>query len=407
MRRILAKRSNRIYLYGIFAYMVLSLFIYWDHELDIMNTTVFAFSYQYGFMPRGVLGTILWLYDMVTPFDAISYNTIYFISKVGTGLFFVVLIWFVVAVMSRCRDEHLTSAKWIMAVLVIISVPMFLGRDNFGRLDVYLMILTFFCLILIIYEKAEWLIIPAVTLSALIHEGFVFMNINIILVLLLYKCITKTDIKLRRKYIIILALTFIMPSIIFLYCEFFSHNLGPEVFDQCLAVATKVSANNDPHEEVLLHEILGLSVNDMELKHRIWNFEDASIFLVLFAPYLVFLFFVLKRYAKTGKTAIDHFISFMVIAAPLTLVPEIVLKVDYGRYVYAVLFYYLAIFACLLAMRDARIEETVAYYKTKILKYKWLGIIGVLYLFAFTPFRGYRICDLVTWLAEMIYGKLG
>ena len=407
MINVLKMRKNRIYLYGVMAYMILSVCIYWDHFLDIMNTTVYAFSYQYGFMPRGVLGTFLYLFDRAVPYDAVSYNTIYLISEVATAIYFITILVFIIVVLSRVSDNHDTSAKAIMAVLVLLSVPMFLTEDNFGRLDVYLMIITLFCLILIILEKAEFLIIPAVIFATLIHEGFVFMNINIILVMLLYKCITKPEKSDKIKYAIILALTFILPSIVFLYCEFLKAPFGQDVFDQCLAVATKVSHNNDPHEEVLLHEILGFDVKDMELKNHIWNFEDTPIFLALFSPYIVFMVMVFRRYAKTAKTGVDKFISLIVLAGVLTLVPEIILKVDYGRYAYAILFYYLAIFTVLLALKDNRVELTVAHYKEVVLKHKVLSIIALLGLFVFIPFKGYRICDIVTWISEMIYGRIG
>ena len=403
MKKVLSVRNNRIFLYGILLYMVICVFIYWDHYLDIMNTTVFAFSYQYGFMPRGILGTFLWLYDSIVPFDAISHSTIYLISEVATAIYFIIILWFVITILATVGKKQQNISKWILVVLVLISVPMFLSEDNFGRLDVYLMILMIFCLILLVNEKLEFLIVPAVTLAALIHEGFVFMNLNIILVILLYKCIIKTDKKERLKYIILLALTFIIPSIIFLYCEFFSHNLGMDVFNDCFAVATKVSHNNDPHEEVLLHEIIGFDVNDMELKHRIWNFEDTPIFLVLFSPYIVFMIAVFRKYVKTAVSKVDKFISFIVLVGPLTLLPEIILKVDYGRYVFSILFYYLAIFLVLLGLRDKRVEETAQCWKETILRHKEIGIVGVVTLFMFIPFKGYRICDVVTMISDTLF----
>lgn len=405
MRKVLSEKNNRIYLYCIFAYMVLSVFVYWDRVLDIMNTTVYAFSYKYGFISRGVLGSLLQLYDSFVPFDAISYHTIYLISILGTAVFFLVLIWFVVIVMSRCNKEHLSNVKVIMSLIILITVPMFLGKDNFGRLDLYLMIIVIFCFILLICEKCEFLIIPAVTLATLIHEGFVFMNLNIILVLLLYKSLVNNDNKKRRKYVVILALSFVIPSMIFLYCEFFSHSFGQEVYDECLAVATKVSLNNDPHEEVLVHEILGQDVREMETMHHRWNLEDTPIFLVLFSPYIVLMVSVFRKYAKTAKNGLDKFITLIVLAGPLTLVPEILLKVDYGRYVYSILFYYLAIFVALLALRDKRVEVTADYFKGVISRNKVIAVIGVLYLFMFMPFRGYRICDVVTTITRMIFGN--
>ncbi len=151
MKKVLSVRSNRIYLYAVMLYMVLCVLIYWDHRLDIMNTTVYAFSYKYGFMPRGVLGSFLLLYDSVVPFDAISYNTIYFISEIATAILFVMLLWFIIAVFSRVSDRQLVAAKGLMAPFILISIPFFVTVDMFGRLDVFLIILTLFCLILIIY----------------------------------------------------------------------------------------------------------------------------------------------------------------------------------------------------------------------------------------------------------------
>lgn len=405
MKKVLSDRKNRIFVYCIIAYMVICVFVYWDRILDIMNTTVYAFSYKYGFMSRGVMGSLLRFYDSLVPFDAISYNTIYLISILGTGILFIVLLWFIIIVLSRCKEEQLKAAQALLSVLTLITVPMFLGRDNFGRLDLYLMIIVFFCLILIVCEKCEFLIIPAVTLATLIHEGFVFMNLNIILVLLLYKCLTKSDRKERRKYIIILALTFIIPSIIFLYCEFFSHSFGQDVYDECLALAAKVSYNNDPHEEVLVHEILGLDVREMETMHHRWNLEDTPIFLVLFSPYIVFMVVTFRRYAKSAKTALDKFITFIVLAGVLTLVPEIFLKVDFGRYVYSILFYYLGLFAVLLALKDRRTEELAISISGTIRRHKVISIVLVAYLFVFMPFRGYRICDIVTFLTGLIFGN--
>ena len=53
-----------------------------------------------------------------------------------------------------------------------------------------------------------------------------------------------------------------------------------------------------------------------------------------------------------------------------TVVPEMILKVDYGRYVYAVFFYYIAIVLCLIAMGDqviaGQLEETKQAVKAKL-----------------------------------------
>lgn len=401
---ILSDKKNRLYFGGIVMYMILSVFVYWDRELDIMNTTVFAFNYKYGFMSRGVLGEFLQFLDNHTAVDVISYNTVYQISMIATAIYFAMLIWFIYAVLSKADKDMVTNVKWMLLVLIFISVPMFLGKDNFGRLDVYLMIITLFCLILLIYEKCEFLIIIAVAFATLIHEGFVFMNLNIILVFLLYKCIVKSDKKVRIKYITYLALTFLIPSIIFLYCEFFSHTFDEAVYNEVYNTASVLS-RGEPHKQVLVHEILGLDVADMEVIHHRWNMEDTPIFLMLFSLYIVCMIMACRLFFKSAKGNVDKLISLAVIIAPLTLVPEIILKVDYGRYAFSIIFYYLAAFICLIAFKDAKASYTIDCCKDVILRHKLIAILALFYLFLFIPFRGYRICDVVTELTRLIFGN--
>ena len=45
---------------------------YWDEEINRMNATMFAFSYEYGFISRGLIGTIYQFFDKILPFDMIN-----------------------------------------------------------------------------------------------------------------------------------------------------------------------------------------------------------------------------------------------------------------------------------------------------------------------------------------------
>ncbi len=383
--------------------MLLALFLYWERVLDIMNTTVFAFSYKYGFVSRGVLGSFLQFLDKYTSLDALTYNMVFRISEAATAIYFLMILFFVFSLVYKCEEKQLENVKWIALVMIFLAVPMFLSKDNFGRLDVYLMIITLFCLTLIVLEKCEFLIIPAVFIAALIHEGFVFMNLNIILVLLLYKVLTKRDKRQKIKYGIYLGLTFVLPSLVFLYCEFLSHTFDVNVYNETYNLAAQITIDNNPHEQVLVHEILGQDIKGMEVEHHRWNMEDTPIFLVLFSPYIVYIIYFLRDFAKTKKNKLDSFINFIVIAAPLTLVPEILLKVDFGRYAFAIVFYYLAIVLVLLGLRDNRMQEAVLKQREIVIKNKIIALIGLAYLFMFIPFRGYRICDVVTTLTGIIF----
>ena len=384
-------------------YILLAVCLYFERGMDIMNTTVFALHYGHGFLSRGVLGTFLQIWNSLTDVDLLSYHTVYQISEAATAVYFVFLLLFVYVILKKAGESNEFPAKWICLILMFISVPMFLSKDNFGRLDVYLMILSLFCLILLTAEKAEWLIVPAVVFAAVIHEGFVFMNLNIILVILFYKFMVKTDRKDKIKYGSLFLLSFLLPSLLFLYFEFFSHTFGAEVYRETEALARTLSMDGGFHEQVLRHEILGEDIRGLEVEHHRWNREDLPIFLVLFSPFIWYAVRFFRSYASKNKTAEEKWSAFAVLAGPLTLLPEFILKVDYGRYIFGICFYYLAITLFLLAKKDKAMTETVASYYQEAWGHQLAAALALMYLFLFLPFRSYRICDVITSIVAMIF----
>lgn len=400
------KQKNDIkFMIGMVLFMIVSVVIYFEKQLDIMNTTVYAFSYRHGLVARGVLGTFLEIWDAHSSVDLMSYHTIYQMSEAATILYFFMLLWLAWVILQHCQNHELET-KLFLGCLMIFAVPMFLTSDNFGRLDVYLMIITIFCVILILEEKFEALILPAVVLAALIHEGFVFMNLNIILVLLFYKVLTKQEKKEKVKYIALLVLTFAIPSIFFLYFEFFSHHFGTDVYQETIIVAKKLSVDGKTyHKQVVMHEIMGMDIAGMEQKHHRWNREDTPIFLVLFSPYIILAVKFFYSYVKKCYTKVDKWLATAFLIAPLTLLPEIILKVDYGRYMFAICFYYIAMILCYISMQEKNMLETVEMFREVMMKHKVATAIGICYLFAFVPFRGYRICNLVTHIVSRIFGN--
>lgn len=397
-------KRNVPFFIGMFVFAIFAIIRYFDHKMDIMNTTVYAISYKYGFTSRGFLGSVLAVLNKLTNADIMNYNTIYQISKLITLVLFFVLFCLFVVCLYKCKPEVEKFVKILIFGIGMIAFPFFVGVDNFGRYDVYLNVIMILCIILIVVEKAEWLIVPMCALGAIMHHGFVFMNLNIILVLLFYKILMTGEKKRQQKYIVLFALSFLIPSLIFLYCEFFSHNFGQEVYDAVYTLAQKLaSEDGGVHGWVLQHEILGIDVYDEEYEFRIWNRQDFAIFVVLFSPFIVLItrfFFTLIKNVSENK----HKLVYLAVAVgPATMIPEFILKVDYGRYVYAWFFYCLSIVMCLIAMNDAIVIEQFSRVKSKLEKRIGIVFFMVIYFFMFMPFRGYRICDIIETISTMIF----
>lgn len=85
-----------------------------------------------------------------------------------------------------------------------------------------------------------------------------------------------------------------------------------------------------------------------------------------------------------------------------TLLPEMVLKTDYGRYMFALIFYYIACVLILLALGDEgatmRVKELTGFLRNNMT----LSIFLIMYAFLFVPFRDFHISDVLEEFYDMI-----
>lgn len=294
------------------------------------------------------------------------------------------------------------EARYLILFLSIFTFPMFLSAENFGRLDVYLLSIVILSCILVLYEKWEWLIVPLSVVAMLIHPGYVFMDINLLLVLLLYKVLSVPREK-RKKYIVLLAVTFLVVSVLFLYFEFFSHPQDTEIYEEIVATAKSLSDNGQNyHDHLINHDILGQNVFWDEWDWHIVNFIEFPIFLILFSPYIYLIGRFYWNLIKKEQERTRRFAYIFIVMGAGTLLPEMVLKTDYGRYMFALIFYYIACVLILLALGDEgatmRVKELTGFLRNNMT----LSIFLIMYAFLFVPFRDFHISDVLEEFYDMI-----
>ena len=373
-------------------------------QLSSFNVTLYAFGYQYGFMSRGLIGTIWRGIDYILPGSQMTYEALYIFSMIITIAYIVTMFIFFLAIMRNTDEKNYHNMRYLIIFLSIFAVPIFMTRANYGRIDLFLYIILFVCLICIVKSKAEWLCIPLVIVAECIHQGFVFMNINIILVLFFYKALKNSG-KTRAKYITLLICTFLAASVFFLYFEFFSHVDGELIFDEIVTTAKSLSASGKAYGRMLVqHEILGEGVWMDEWKFHFANFVDVPIFTVFFLPYLIIGIYFLKNLVKNKKAIQDKLAYLAVSIGSLTVVPEMLLKVDFGRYVFAVFFYYIAIVMCLIAMKDDYVADELEHTKTVIKSKLPFAIILLVYPMMFMPLYDVIISLVDSNLSQIVTG---
>lgn len=380
-------------------------FLDYDERVLPYNSTILAFSYKYGFISRGLAGTIYQWIDHILPVNMIDYAMVLRFTLIVTLAFYVLFFAFCYQCMKRCQEEYLGRFLYLILFYAVFVVSMFAYKRNFGRLDLYLMALTVIGTMCLIAKKAEWLIVPLSMISVMYHQGYVFMFYNILLALLVYRLLSEKEKKARIYYGVILLVSLIGCSALFLWFEFFSHTDGVRYVDEIIANAkamTKPFNGMTYHDTLIDHEILGIDLSDVEYPYRVMNWIEIPFFIAIISPYIVLAVKLFRRILARaqGKTERLKY-GFLAIAAG-TLLPLFLMKCDYARWAFALISYYCMIFLALVAMGDRIVAEELTGIFTEIKEKYPFAILLLLLPALLTPFWDVHINGLLRGISNPI-----
>lgn len=354
-----SKSKSIIQFVFVFLLVCFALFVtYYGQEVRRYNTTILAFNYSYGFISRGLLGTLYLGLDALIPKDIINYvdaaNITLIATNVIMGIFFLLILYILI----KTKENYLNGAQNIILFFAIFFVPMYYSLRNMGRPDIYMLFLTFVGLFLLIWGKMEWLIVPFSILNVMIHQGYVFLFYNIFMYPLIYK-IFQSNGKKRKKYIAILATSFLSVSVLFLYFNFFSHISGQETYDSIYAMAAQLGNNREVYETLLTHEILGIDPAEQEWPQHIYNFIELPIYCLIMSPFIVLGVRLFKNIITAAETKADKIKYALLPLCSATIIPCYILKIDFGRWIFAGLAYFALVMLVLYALHDEVVTEQV------------------------------------------------
>jgi len=313
------------------------------------------------------------------------------------GIFFILALYILI----KTNEKYLTGAQNIILFFAIFFVPMYYSLRNMGRPDIYMLFLTFLGLILIVWGKMEWLIVPFSILNVMIHQGYVFLFYNIFMYPLIYKIFQTTG-KQRKKYIAILATSFLSVSVLFLYFNFFSHIGGQEVYDSIYAMAAQLGNEGEVYETLLTHEILGIDPWDQEWPQHIYNFIELPIYCLIMSPFIVLGVCLFKNIITAAETKADKIKYALLPLCSATILPCYLLKIDFGRWIFAGLAYFALVVLVLYALKDEvvteQIEQLIAQVQTK---YSYAPLLLV-YAATTIPLHDIHINEIMRFISEWL-----
>ena len=325
------------------------------------NTTMLALSYEYGFTSRSLLGTLYHLLDAVLPLDLIDYRAVVATAYVATILFVLFVEYFLYRCLRCCEGEMVKYGEYLALILSLCLVSTFSFPYNFLRVDIFMILVSLLGVLCLVKERAQWLVVPLSALGVMFHQGYVFMYFNLILVLLFYRALSwwKEDRRKARRYGLLFALSFLVGSVLFLWFEFFSRSNGAAFFDTIKSEAEKLSYDGIYHSTLLYHEVLGIDLASTEEEFSRVNAVQILMCGIVCLPMLVFAVRFFAGLIKKAKGASEKWKYLAVALGAATILPDFLLKIDYGRWMAAVVVYYVGIVLALLAMKDPIMETQV------------------------------------------------
>ena len=361
------------------------------------NATLLALSYEYGFTSRSLLGTIYHFLNDVLPIDMMSYEMVLRFAQIVTLLFVMFLFAFAYFCLKKCKEQYIKPCEYLILFYMLFTIATFSGGYNFFRVDLFMVLIALSCALLITYGKAEWLVIPLSAIGVMFHQGFVFMFFNIALVLLFYKFLSE-DKKGMKKYGVIFVITFLLGSVLFLWFEFFSRSNGAAIFDQIVEEARSLALNGQYHTTLLYHEVLGIDLSETEQAFRKINIVEILFFTFFFMPYLVVTIHFFKGLLSRAKTKVEWFKYFIVAIGAATMLPNFILKIDYGRWILAVITYYVIVLVSLVMMHDENVETQLLESYENI-KEKPGAFVFLIFPILFIPLWDVQITGFIQWFS--------
>lgn len=404
-------KKNHIAFLPALALFAFTCFIRYSRSyMSTYYTTLFALSYDYGFIPQGFLGTFYKQLSMHLPWEMQNYIAVFNFSGLFTILYFLLLFLFYGVALHYCKEENRRNLQHFIIFLSIFAFPMFMSSTNFGSVYLYFCIITLLSTILILWGKLEILIIPLGIIGMCIHEDFFFLNGGLILLLLLYKILFSEKNWQKFKCAFVLV-AFLVST---LYLLYYFENLSQYVGDSELIVeeiktnAKLLSKSGLTYNPVIIkHDILGLDRTPLDAPYMNYNAQDFPIFCVLFAPYIFYaLRFFVRLIKCTDASRSKRIWYILAFFGGLLMLPLFINKTEFGVYIFNLCFYYIGILIFGLAVNESAMNTVFDGIKMELKQITPLHFVWLLYPFIITPFKGVTISTQIHDLAEIIFTEL-
>ena len=209
-------------------------------------------------------------------------------------------------------------------------------------LELFHHVFFFLMIVCLKYRFSNWLIPVLSIVCIAIHQVFVFFYLAPLIVILLYKAMKSSEIKVKKHYLLLLFITVITSSVAFCVFQFYKNGLmvsSPEDMSAIISTYSNVNLSTIP----LKFEYF-LTMKD----HFQYHFLDGNgwykfslifiLSLIFFSPMIIFFALFWNKCIHAEKSKYLNLIYRLALLSPLSAFPAFVLTIDYGRW-FSILFF--------------------------------------------------------------------
>ncbi len=346
------------------------------------NITAFALSYHYGFIARGLMGTFLEFLAGIFGTWIYSGRTVYWICLIAYGIYGILLYY----LMKQMYVTGNKSTYRFLTVIIPFFMLFFVTESNFGRLDLFLMIMSLMACILLF--KGGWgvLFVPLLCgVGMLIHDGYIFTAFHFVAAFMVFRIRQVWNHKEeRRRYIVVFLLSCAICIGLFLWFECVrpKYPQTADAVEEAAVLASHLNENGDEvYMSLLRRVLLGEPLHEEDTDFRTFIHISVIVFIVLFLPVWLFAFRILRR--LWTKVSDRRWMVFFCLGG-LTLLPEFMFNCDYGRWIFSLIAYYLMIVILFTAAGEQFIMESIL-EELEFLDDKGWGMFLAVYFILFLP----------------------
>lgn len=382
--------------------VIILLLIYLIEYIPLIDDTIgwcltpYALSYKYGFISRGLVGSIIRIF-----IPNLTLKHIYLIIALNTLLLCALTVFFVNRILLYAGKER----GLLFAVFLFIvnpgSIAFLFYWGNYGRFDLFMIMILIITALLMVKGKGLFLIPIMSVLGILIHQAYVFMYFPAIIVLLLYFGYVKKN----RYAKWIFWITGIVTCAGFLYMQFVS---GVEGYDYASMMAD-INATTDLPGEFIDDDMMVRLEYFTSVFATIRHFVILPLKKNLFKIFCVFvmIFPMLRIFGAIWKDFMSEQKSKLLWVIPwsgmIGMIPKFLMTNDYGRDFSALI---LSQFIMMFALRmagDGGMKKAFENLTAKIDKNPGVYAFMLVYMGSLGKFQAADILD----LADRIYLFVG